>query len=293
MQKELLLAISDDRAASYNLRFLKDVYENVCDLKLTLFYVAPKCATWGMNENDLVPTNDDLEQLMAHKKDKGAQALNEAVRWLADMTGCDGNVRTKVVHSRKGSVLELIDEARSGLYDALVLGRKGFTWFEEAFENSVCHELIWQDIDFPIWICKRPSATPRRDVLLCMDGSDAALRMADHAAYMLADEQSHEFTLFHVARHGYESARSGRIFDEALAILAENGVHDERIELKMVTGKNVVKAILKETANTTYAAVGVGRHGTTQRTKKEKIFPSTVAVNLLRQLSDTALWISK
>jgi len=294
VQKELLLAIGDDRAASYNLRFLKDTFDSFCELRLTLFYAAPRSALWDRQDAGLPPSDAAVDELVAHKKGKGRKALEDAKDWIRDIAGCSGeNVAAKVVHSRMGTAHELICEARDGLYDALVLGRKGFTWFEEIFENSVCHELLWQDIDFPIWVCKRPSQVSRQGVLLCLDGSDPSLRMVDHAGYMLADEPRHVLTLFHVAQKGYGEARSTRIFDEALAVLAEHGIPDERIELKMVTGKSAFKTILQEARTGRYAAVAVGRRGAGSQTRMENLFPSTVSVNLLRQLQETALWISK
>lgn len=293
MQKELLLAIGDDRASSFNLRFLKEVYDNFCDLKLTLFYVAPRLAVWSMEENNIVPSGESLDAFLAHKKDKGERALEEAKSWITNIAGCSGdNVTTKVVHSRKGTVQELIDEARSGLYDALLLGRKGFTWFEEIFINSVCHEILWQDLDFPIWVCKRPPDNPRHDVLLPVDGSPASLRMVDHAAYMLATEKRHTFTLLHVTKDSFTTSRTSRIFDEALDVLSENDIEEERIELKMVKASNETKAIVKEANDGNYSAVGVGRHTKQERTRFENLFPSSVTINLLRNLN-TALWISK
>lgn len=294
MQKELLLAIGDDRAASFNLRFLKELFDDICDIRLTLFYVAPKLASWSMHEDTLAPMGDDLIELMAHKKDKGEKALDEALRWLKNMTGCPGdNVNTKVVQSKTGTVRELIDECRSGLYDAMLLGRKGFTWFEEVFENSVCHELIWQDIDFPIWVCKRPTGVPHQNILLCLDGSNASLRMADHASYILADEKKHSFTLFHAAKWDYETTIAEQYFSKAVKIMKGNGVTEDRIKFRSVVAKNVVKAIIQEATISSYAAVGVGRRGTTKRNKKENMFPTSVSINLLRQLTDTALWVSK
>ncbi|OIQ50039.1 Universal stress protein family protein [Pseudodesulfovibrio hydrargyri] len=294
MQKELLLAIGDDRAASYNLRFLKDTFDSFCDLRLTLFYAAPRSALWDRQEAGLPLSDEAADQIVAHNKDRGKKALEDARRWIMDIAGCDGeNLRTKVVHSRLGTARELIAEAREGLYDALILGRRGFSWFEEIFENSVCHELLWQDIDFPIWVCKRPPQVPHQNVLLCLDGSEPALRMADHAGYMLAQEPRQSFTLFHVAQTGYADVRSSRIFEEALAILGEHGIPEERMDIKMVTGRNPVKAILKEARAGHYAAVAVGRRGTGSQTRMENLFPSTVSVNLLRQLQETALWISK
>lgn len=293
MQKELLLAIGDDRAASYNLRFLREVFEDFCDLKLTLFYVVPRKAAWVMDEQSFVPRGTGFDEYVKLKKTKGEKVLEDAKRWVMDMGGCLGNnVTVKVVHSKKGTVPELVEEAREGLYDALLLGRRAYSWFEEVFENSVCHEMIWHNIDFPIWICKRPSDGLRRDVLLCMDGSDASLRMVDHAGYMLAGEDKHTITLFHVA-DSYATARSHRVFDEGLAILAENGVPDERIEIKMVTASNVVKATIKEALEGNYSAVGVGKHAGDEPGRMKGLFPSSMVVQLLRQLEHTALWISK
>lgn len=294
MQKELLLAISDDRAASYNLRFLKELFNDFCDLKLTLFYVTPKKAGWEIDKKNLAPQGRGLDEFVQHRKTQGQRALDDAAKWTRDVMGCSGdNVSIKAIQSQRGTVLEMIDETRKGMYDALLLGRKGFSWFEHFFENSVSHELLWSDIDFPVWICKRPPEMPRKDVLLCMDGSKASLRMVDHAAYMLANELNHTFTLFHIAQKGYTSGRSGRIFDEGLAILDEHGVDEERIELKMATSKNVVKTILKEAEDGNYLAVGVGKHGESEGRNQPGLFPSSVTVNLMRQLETAALWVSR
>ena len=110
---------------------------------------------------------------------------------------------------------------------------------------------------------------------------------------MLAEETRHTFTLFHVAQDGYAVSNADLLFQAALAVLAEHGIDEERVELKIVPAGNPVKAILKEARDGNYSAVGVGRRGTGSKTRMENLFPSTVSVNLLRQLQETALWISK
>ncbi|MBG0790963.1 MAG: universal stress protein [Desulfovibrionaceae bacterium] len=293
MQKELLLAIGDERAASYTLRYLKEIYDSFDNLRLTLFYAAPRPARY-MHDDGVTPSDAGLRKLDAAKRTKGGQAIENALKWLRDYGGCpEKNVRTKMIHSQKGTVCELVEEARAGAYDALLLGRRGFSWFEEVFANSVSHELLWQDIDFPLWICRRPPKNPRRDVLLCLDGSPASLRMVDHAGYMLAEEAAHTFTLFHVTSGGLDASASVRLFDEGLAALTENGIAEERIEMKIVKGRNQVRAILKEAAEGNYSAVGLGRHGEYSRSQKQNMFPDSTCVNLLRQMENTPLWISK
>ena len=293
MQKELLLAIGDERTASYTLRFLKEVFGNFCDLKLTLFYVAPRKAAWAIDEKDLVPRGKGFDEMEAYTKEYGNKAVKHAVDWIRDIAGCSGeNVETKVTLSRRGTVQELVDEAHNGLYDALVLGKRALTWFEGVFENSVTHEMLWQEIDFPIWICRKPPSRPRHDILLCLDGSDASLRMVDHAAYMLAGEPDHSFTLFHVAEN-FHNNPSARLFDQGLALLSDNGISEDRVEMKVVTGGNPVKATLKEAAEGRYSAVGVGRHNEADPGPMQAMFPSSVTTRLLRQMTDAALWISK
>jgi hypothetical protein len=293
MQKELLLAIGDERTASYTLRFLKEVFENFCDLKLTLFYVAPRKAAWAIDEKDLVPRGKGYDEMEAHTKAHGSKAVEHAVEWIRDIAGCSGaNVETKVTLSRRGTVQELVDEAHNGLYDALVLGKRALTWFEGVFENSVTHEMLWQEIDFPIWICRKSPAHARHDILLCLDGSEASLRMVDHAGYMLAEEPHHTFTLFHVAGSLRDNP-SAELFEQGLALLTENGVPEDRVEMKVVADGNPVRATIKEAAEGRYSAVGVGRHNEAGPGPMQAIFPSSVTVRLLRQMTDAALWISK
>ncbi|WP_419786159.1 universal stress protein [Pseudodesulfovibrio sp.] len=293
MQKELLLAIGDEHATPYTLRFLKEIFDNFCDLKLTLFYVAPRKASWAIDEKDLIPSQKGYDEMKVHTKEHGVKAVDQAADWIRDIAGCSGaNVETKVIHSRKGTVRELVDEAHRGMYDALVLGKRAMTWFEGVFENSVCHEILWQDIDFPLWICRQPPARLRRDILLCLDGSEASLRMADHAGYMLAEESSHTFTLFHVAK-SYQDKDATAIFDKGLAALTDNGISEERIQIKLVTNSNPVKATLMEAEEGNYSAVGVGRHNKSAQGPMASMFPSSVTIRLLRQLKSSALWISK
>lgn len=294
MEKELLLAISDDRAASYNLRFLKEVFGAFCDLRLTLFYVSPRKGTWEKDPAKLKPRKVGFDESIVPARTKGEQCLKDAAHWIRDVAGCEGdNVRTKIVHSKKGTVQELVHEAHEGLYDAMLLGRRGLSWFEELFENSVSHELVWTDINFPIWICKRPPDNPRHDVLLCVDGSAASLRMVDHAGFMLAEEDQHTFTVFNVTQNGHDVTRSGYIFDQCLEMLKDNDVDEERIQFKIGNAKNVTKAIIEEAHEGRYSAVGVGKHGYDTNARKRGMFPSSVVVNLLRQLENASLWISK
>lgn len=294
MKKNILVTISDDASASYSLRFVRSIFDDFCDVELTLMYVTPMSASWQATDPGAVPDASELQKMNRVKKSKGQATLNSASEWMRDIAGCSlDNVKTKIVPSRKGTVREIIDESRKGLYDCTVLGRKAYTWFEELFEDSVSHGLLWRDIDFPIWICKRPPHEPRKDVLLCVDGSEPSLRMADHVGYMLQGQERHSITLAHVAEKRLDfGGEVDKMFSRATDLLRENGISEERIEYKVMRSDNVARAIMRENGDGRYAAIALGKRGN-KPGAMDTFFPSSLSIRLLRLLDETALWISK
>ncbi len=294
MEKHILVTLAEGHTGSYALRFVKELFTNLDDVRLTLFYVTPRAPNWSMDTPDMTPTSDVAQEIRQIKANREAPTLKKARQWLLDVAGCPPeNVELKTVQSRKGIVREIIDEAHSGLYDAVALGRKGFSWFETLFEDSVSHEILWRDIDFPIWICKRPPDGERHNVLLCLDGSAPSLRMADHVGFMLKEREEQAVTLFHVAKDKVPLNGSlQEMFKPAHDALQENGIPEERIEYKVVTSKNVARSVIKEACQGDYAAIALGKRGTNP-TRMEAFFPSSLCIRLLRLCENTSLWISK
>jgi nucleotide-binding universal stress UspA family protein len=147
-----------------------------------------------------------------------------------------------------------------------------------------------RDIDFPIWICRHPEEH-RRNVLLCIDGSDAGLRMVDHVGFMLSGEDEHSVTLFHVDVGEGESQEA--ILQEARKRLLEkwasNGRIDSVVAKSQITG--VAETILGEAEARGCAVVGVGRTGLRKSRLKEWLVGSRTK-KLLEAMEKAALWIS-
>ncbi len=294
MEKHLLLAVADGTSASYTLRFVRGMIEDFRDMRLTLLYVAPRALHWDLDNQEMMPPSQVADEISGIKSSQGMLTLNKAKQWLVDIAGCvPGMVETKVVASRKGVVREIIDEAQSGMYDAVVLGRRAYSWFEGLFENSVAHEMLWKAIDFPLWICRRSPQIPRRNVLLCVDGSDASVRMADHVGFMLSDQARHKITVFHVAEKRFQfGEKVDAVFNRVEEVLLENGMSEDRIEFKVVRSDNVPKAVLTEKKMGKYAVIALGKRGNAPA-RMEGFFPSSLSIRLLRLVEGTALWIGK
>jgi len=110
----------------------------------------------------------------------------------------------------------------------------------------------------PIWVCCE-NDPDRKNVLVCVDGSENSYRAVDHAGYVLSHAEHHNITLFHVNSGG--SANEKEIFTRAETILLENGIKSERVRSESTRGISVANSILSEGNRGSYSAVVLGLHG--------------------------------
>lgn len=289
VEKHLLVTISDDINALFGLRFVYNLLARRDQVRITLFSVAPRSGDVGDIGGPFSAAQDGLNYIQPVRTTPASLAA--ARDWLLNMGFPPDRVLLKCAPSQLGTVKDIAVEAERGLYDAVVLGRRGLGWFDEFFQDSVTHRLLWESITFPLWICRNP-IRHGRNVLLCVDGSDQSLRMADHVGFILRDEPRHGITVFH---NRAEARPEGQHIDDMLgaagALLLENGIEEERITYLVKSSKHPAELILQEAHASEYAAVAVGRSGG-KPDPKTNLFGS-ISLTLLRTLEGSALWISK
>ncbi len=280
INKHLLVAVGDKTTSSLSLRFVYEFFADRERLELTLFYVIPKTGWGGACKRNPHQKHQNVLDASA------VPAMDKARNWLTDMGFPEKNIHVKIVRGDAGVVHDIIRESEEGLYDAAVLGRRGLSWFEEVFSDSVSHRILWEQLSFPIWVCRNP-ARERQNVLVCVDGSPASLRAVDHVGFVLNNESRHNITLLNVEAGLYSPI--GDIFTEPMDILLENGVPRERVSTLVVKDKSAAQVILKLAGE--YAAVAVGRNNG-KPTGLDRIFGST-SLKILRSLEGAALWLCK
>jgi len=289
VEKHLLLTVSEQQSAMHGIRFLDRFFSNKEGVKFTLFYAAPRPPlVWEgeRSRQSAVQAEQQARQIEA----RGRKALEAAKKELARLGFDPENVATKLQARRFSKIMDIIHEGEDGLYDAVVLGRRGLSWLEEAFDESVTKGLLEQKVTFPIWLCRRPDLK-RKNVLVCVDGSDAAHRIADHVGFILGQEKKHEVTLLYVRKASERSGERGEmILSKCKEDLLNNGLSEEMTRFKVVEAGSPAKAILKEAEQGQFAAVAVGRTGKGQRLL-EKFFLGSVSFRLFRELERSALWV--
>ena len=286
LPRHLLVTVSDETSCLYGVRFVGSFFRNKSLVRITLFYVVPTV--------DHAKGRPGLEshvrkQLSHAQQQKGQDALDTAKRMLCDRGFLDEQIACRLAFKQLGTVKDILREAGQGLYDALVLGRRGYALFESVLADSVSREIFERGSALPLWVCRQPEEL-RRNVLLCVDDSQPSLRMADHVGFILESEPEHSVTICHVDT-GETSDKQGML-QRVRQQLTNNGIAEDRISMQVLPQGNVVKTILRQTAAGNYAVVAVGRAGVKKGVLQQWLVGSR-SMKLLGSLDKAVLWVSR
>jgi len=287
VEKHLLVTVSEHKSAMYGLRFVSAFFQRKDQMRLTVLYLLPRPPkVW--EEEKSYETLSEAERQAAKHLAVGRKAATHAKNELA-RGGFDAeHIETKLQERRGSKAYDIIAEGERGLYDAVVLGRRGLSMLEEVVDESTTHEAMGMERGFPLYICRRPEYD-RKGVLLCVDGSGASLRMADHVGFMLADEDTHHITLLSVDNGAGDPQAH---LAAAQSALAANGVADSRMTGVTVQAKQPHAAILDYAQETKPAVVAAGGTGA-GRGLKSRLFMGSVSAKLMRDLTGAALWVMR
>ncbi|MDZ7699971.1 MAG: universal stress protein [Deltaproteobacteria bacterium] len=284
MERHLLLTVSERHDGLFGVRFAGRFFSGTKDVKFTVLYLTPK--SQGAFESD-----HDSELHARKWEAKGRQALQTAKGELLKAGFKEDQLATKLQSRRISKVKDIIQEGAVGQYDAVVLGRRGLSWLEQVYDESVTKEMLQQTVDFPLWICRLPDLN-RKNVLACVDGSDASHRMLDHVGFILEPEEHHTVTLMTVAKKGKIADRAPEeVFSKSRAVLTGSGISAERIYTKVVDEASPSKAILKAATEGAFAAIAVGRTGA-GKGRLKKMFVGSVSDALFQNLQGASLWLA-
>ncbi|THB81567.1 MAG: hypothetical protein D3926_01385 [Desulfobacteraceae bacterium] len=284
MDRHFLIAVSNQKSAIFGIRFVADFFTDKSLIKSTLFYSTPKPpAVW--EEEKTLQTElqqKDKEQKIARES---LQTLESAKKESVLMGLLPENIDLKVQPQEFSKVGDIIHEGEKGSYDAVVLGRRGLSMIEEAFEDSVSRSIFNDKFTFPLWLC-RSSDPSRQNVLLYVDGSPSSFQMADHVGFVLALEDRHRVDLMISSSLSDDSPE----IDRYVEILKSHGLPEDRFQVRWKEEINPARQILKILDKEPYAAVALGRTGK-EPNLLARLFRGPVCSVLFSELDRAALWL--
>ena len=290
MNKHFLVTISNDDTSLKGVEFLCSFFKEGSGHQLTILHIC------RLDSNDM---NSALMEMWDQKDDKiqgkltvGAKkAIDRANTLLSAAQMSIDQIVTKTVAERFGKVRDIAEEGSRGLYDAIVLGKRAsytLQWLFERPADEIAQSMIKEScFSIPLWICPEIEDN-RKNVLLCVDGSENSFRAVDHAGFILSTQDQHAITILHVK--SATGPKSHTIFPRAEAILASHNIDDKRIETVSTWGFSIPGTILGLLDRHHYAVVALGLHGQQEGMLKEYHLAGKTASTLIAKIEGAALW---
>lgn len=159
----------------------------------------------------------------------------------------------------------------------------------------------------PVWILE--GGINSKNVLVCVDNSENALRAVDHVGFMLSGTDCH-ITIFHTMKHlsrfvpmqvleeaeDLEKLWRNKAGEEiapyikkAKEILLKAGLSEEQITTKVTEGsRSSADDILKEAQDNDHGTIVMGRRGLSA---VKEFFMGSVTSSVLNRAVSLAIWI--
>lgn len=290
MEKQFLVTISNDIDNLFGVKFICSFFNKKSEHRVTLLHICRR------DSDDMTKTlmgkwegpADNIEgQVTAGVR----RSIHKAKELLSQNKMSIEHIITKTVAERYGKVKDILSESSKGLYDTIILGRRAsysMQWmFERSADETVQTMIKDSRCTSPLWICPDPEPG-RKNVLLCLDGSENAYRAVDHVGFILSDQDQHTITMLHV--ESGTGKESEKIFQRAEAILKEHNVGSERILRNSTWGVSVPRTILGEIEKGSYAVVALGMFGKGQGLLRDLNLAGGTTLKLISKIEKVTLW---
>lgn len=308
MERKILIAADGSVHTSNSLNYLSHLFKDMNEVTFHLLTIFPCSALppgkeW-MDEQELM----NCLPPAAQKSLRSARSsLKKGVKKL-EQNGISPDRITSETKLARGSVADdILSIARQGLYDSLVIGRRGLSKIEELVIGSVSNAIVSKSHDVPLWIVDGQVTSEK--FLLPVDGTFCSLKAADHLAHILNGNPNCKITMFHTsAMFGGSSkvdketffkqwgeewcekhlSRPDSLFHAPKQILTDGGISKDNISwLHTFKGIYPSRQILRQAHIEDIGTIVIGRRHEKDRSG---IFRG-VSDSLVLMGQDLALWI--
>ncbi len=307
MDKKILLAVDGSvhstRAVTYAVR-ISSVMQG---LTYTLFCVQPTVSQFLLDEAETdLKTRAELKRVIRKNAEFARDILEKHKTRMVGMGIDEKRIETATQQKVMGICKDILDCAEQGLYDAILVGRRGLSRIEKTFMGSTTAKLVEHSRVIPVWVVDGDVTSTK--LMLAVDGSEASLRAVDHLSFMVGENENIKVTLFHVrptlrdycvinfdekeSDVGKVIARGAKrciehFYAHAQHKFREVGLQEDQIELKVTRrAMDVGKAILDLARKGNYGTVVIGRSGA-----NKAFFMGSVSKYVLDKISDRAVWV--
>ena len=308
MEKKILMAVDDSIHSNQSLRYATKMFSGSKDVTFTLFHEQPMISQYLVQE---ARTNSkayaSLKKVITKNTAEAQMLIEKQKEWMIKKGVSDKRIEMVAPQRMLGRSQDILEYARKGLYDAIVVGRRGLSRIQKTFMGSTSAELLEKADVVPVWMVDGKVTSQR--ILVAVDGSESSYRALDHVGSMLFENAETTYCLFHVSQKAEHIdalsyakddldiqaivAKStkrmmGEFFVAAEQKLKDVGISADRVDIitKPKRKTSVGKMILAEADKGKFGTVVVGRRGA----DRAHYFGS-VSRYVTQRITDRALWL--
>ena len=307
MEKKILLAVDDSIHSVHAVEYAVRMASVVGNLTYTLLCVQPTLSQYLLEEAERdLKVKAEMKKVIRRNVEMAYEVLEKHKARMVRMGIVEERIQADTRPKILGIAKDILDYAQQGLYDAILVGRRGLSRLQQTFVASVAAKLVAHSAVIPVWVID--GEVTSNEFMLAVDGSEASIRAADHLSFMLGGNEEIKVTVFHVtpSLRDYceiDFSESGREVDEIIArgdkrcvehfyaharkTFRKAGFKDGQIDLKVVRrAMDVAKAIVNESKKGDFGTVIIGRRGASQ-----SFFMGSVSRQVLDRVSGRAVWV--
>jgi nucleotide-binding universal stress UspA family protein len=308
MKKKVLIAVDPSVHTRSALQYAAQITGEVREAAFVLFHVQPRVSDYLAEEAAKSAKGRAELESLNRKNKEDARSLLADLRQLLAAQGVDApNIEEKTLPRRAGVAEDILNEAEKGRYDAVLVGRRGISAFQELFVGSVANNLLFHSVQIPVWVVD--GKAPRGNVLIAVDGSVNSMRAVDHAAFMLEGNDRIGVEMLHVQPRlgdfcdidagAPEAADLQAVLNEAndrcladfraqaYRRLQEAGLTDSQIGFRETEKRlSPARVLLEELQGSGCGTLVIGRQG-----MSASRFMGRVAGGVVQRMKNRAVWV--
>jgi len=306
MNKKILITIDGSVYSSYSLDYLIRLFKNDQFLSVHLLSVVSSSGSdqsWMHDVDPLRPYPPAVDQ----RRRTAVKYLKDAQARLIRNGFNEPDITFSVQITSSSIANAIHQEADRGIYDGLLIGRRGMGMVGEMFFGSVSSYLVEQCHEVPLWIID--GNVNSKHFLLAVHSKPDSLMAADHLAYCMPENGNSKIYLYHSSALLGEKSKvlpedfhdrwgkewcdryldlDNNLYHAHRQILIDNGIHDDRIlDLPVQTDLEASRDLLRQAKKNNCGTVVIGR-----RSKiTSKGFFGGVSDRAMQQAQNIALWL--
>ncbi|MFH1985469.1 MAG: universal stress protein [Pseudomonadota bacterium] len=307
MERKILVAVDDSPYTKKCLAYIADLFSGVPKFCCTLCHIRPIVPPFLYDEAAKDPwANAELIRIGKKNAQAAERKVAGAKVALMGMGFPENRISVSTPSRREGVAKDILEFALAGMFDAIVVGRRGISGLQQALMGSVSAKLVEHCQASPVWVL---DGNPKgRRFLLAVDGSENAMRLVDHVGFILAGDPAAHVILFHVPQSTGDFVESGVAakssdidrfvkdgdrsmigawFDRAEYVLGNAGLGSRQIERVIARGQGrTAKRILETAAKKDCTTVVVGKRGI-----NKAFFFGSVSHAVAHGIRNRAMWL--